>query len=71
MNKSKVGLLPNIHLKIIDAFSKKNYTNLHQYMSLIDILKHAVEHNTLNNTHTLQHRQVQVVVWPHWRCTLE
>lgn len=37
------------------------YTNLHRYMSLIDILKHAVEHNTWNNTHTLQHRQVQVV----------
>jgi hypothetical protein len=35
----------------------------HQYMSFTLILKHAVEHNTWNITHTLQHLQVQLAKW--------
>lgn len=35
-----------------------HYTKPHQYKPLIDILKHVVEDNTWNITHTLQHRQV-------------
>lgn len=38
-----------------------NYHKPHQYKSLVDILKHVVEHNTLTITYILQHRQVQVV----------
>ena len=34
---------------IVDSY----YKIPHQYMSLIDIFKHVVEHNTWNITHTL------------------
>ena len=47
------------------------YSNPHQYMSLTEILKYAVEHNTWNISHTLSHLQVQLTPWPHYRSTLE
>ena len=61
----------------MDAF--KNYqsivgfyhNNPHQYMVLIEIIKHVVEHNTWNITHTLPHLQVQIATWSHYRSTLE
>ena len=56
------------NLKPILEFYHKNP---HQYMSLLDIVEHVVEPNTWSDTHTPQHQQVQVVIWPHYRQTLE
>lgn len=36
------------------------YSKPHQYMSLIEILKHAVEHNIWNIMYTLRHVQIQI-----------
>lgn len=44
----------------MDMLILKFFNNPHQYMVLTEILKHAVEHNTWNITHTLLHMQVQV-----------
>lgn len=35
------------------------YSNPHHYMSLTELLKHMVEHNTWNTIHALLHLQVQ------------
>ena len=37
------------------------YGNLHEFISISEILKHVLEHNTRNITHTLSHLRVQVV----------
>ena len=38
---------------IVDSY----YNIPYQYMSIIDIFKHVIEHNTWNIIHTLQHQQ--------------
>ena len=45
-----MGTLKN-YQSILDSY----YNIPHQYMSLIDIFKHVVEHNTWNIIHSIQH----------------
>lgn len=44
---------------------------LYYKISLTNIVKHAVEHDTWNIAHIWQHLQVQVTTWPHCRSMLE